>query len=182
MALTQDETVELRLQTYQRLLEASLVAGNADCRNADDRDADDRDADDRDADCPRGVGVCVCVALQAAVELDAQGRIPGLFSSSVEESVQLEPVLEPVLTLLLRRLGEMAAEAEKSGGFAAAAVSFCVTQMLRGWLVPLLEPKLPALMEVLLVFLRREPGECGAAEGCGDGDQVLRATVAGGLL
>ena len=65
--------------------------------------------------------------------------------------MQLEPVLEPVLTLLLRRLGEVAAEAEKSGGFAAAAVSFCVTQM------PLLEPKLPALMEVLLVFLRREP-------------------------
>lgn len=81
----------------------------------------------------------------------------GAFFSSVEESVQLEPVLEPVLTLLLRRLGEVAAEAEKSGGFAAAAVSFCVTQMLRGWLVPLLEPKLPALMEVLLVFLRREP-------------------------
>ena len=136
VALVQDETVEVRLQTYRRLLEASLVAETPVAR-------------------VESAYVCA-MALQAAVELDAQGRIRGFFSP-VGESARLEPVLEPVLAELLRRLGALAAEEEKSGGFAAAAASFCVTQMLRGWLVPLLEPKLPALMEILLAFLRREP-------------------------
>ena len=145
MALTQDETVELRLQTYQRLLEASLVAAMP-IAEMPMTETPMTEMPMTETPIARVESVYVCaMALQAAVE--------GIGTEAESEL----PVLEPVLTLLLRRLGEVAAEAEKSGGFAAAAVSFCVTQMLRGWLVPLLEPKLPALMEVLLVFLRREP-------------------------
>lgn len=70
MALTQDETVELRLQTYQRLLEASLVAAMPIA-----------EMPMTETPIARVESVYVCaMALQAAVELDAQGRIRGFFS------------------------------------------------------------------------------------------------------
>lgn len=70
MALTQDETVELRLQTYQRLLEASLVAAMP-----------MTEMPMTETPIARVESVYVCaMALQAAVELDAQGRIRGFFS------------------------------------------------------------------------------------------------------
>lgn len=70
MALTQDETVELRLQTYRRLLEASLVAAMPIA-----------EMPMTETPIARVESVYVCaMALQAAVELDAQGRIRGFFS------------------------------------------------------------------------------------------------------
>ena len=66
----QDETVELRLQTYQRLLEASLVAAMPIA-----------EMPMTETPIARVESVYVCaMALQAAVELDAQGRIRGFFS------------------------------------------------------------------------------------------------------
>lgn len=70
MALTQDETVELRLQTYRRLLETSLVAAMPIA-----------EMPMTETPIARVESVYVCaMALQAAVELDAQGRIRGFFS------------------------------------------------------------------------------------------------------
>ena len=66
----QDETVELRLQTYRRLLEASLVAAMPIA-----------EMPMTETPIARVESVYVCaMALQAAVELDAQGRIRGFFS------------------------------------------------------------------------------------------------------
>lgn len=75
MALTQDETVELRLQTYQRLLEASLVAAMPIA------EMPMTETPMTETPIARVESVYVCaMALQAAVELDAQGRIRGFFS------------------------------------------------------------------------------------------------------
>lgn len=75
MALTQDETVELRLQTYQRLLEASLVAAMPIA------EMPMTETPMTETPVARVESVYVCaMALQAAVELDAQGRIRGFFS------------------------------------------------------------------------------------------------------
>lgn len=75
MALTQDETVELRLQTYQRLLEASLVAAMPIA------EMPMTEMPMTETPIARVESVYVCaMALQAAVELDAQGRIRGFFS------------------------------------------------------------------------------------------------------
>ena len=85
MALTQDETVELRLQTYQRLLEASLVAAMpiAEMPMTETPMTEMPMTETPVAETPvaRVESVYVCaMALQAAVELDAQGRIRGFFS------------------------------------------------------------------------------------------------------
>lgn len=85
MALTQDETVELRLQTYQRLLEASLVAAMpiAEMPIAEMPMTETPMTEMPMTETPiaRVESVYVCaMALQAAVELDAQGRIRGFFS------------------------------------------------------------------------------------------------------
>lgn len=75
MALTQDETVELRLQTYRRLLEASLVAAMP------ITEMPIAEMPVTETPIARVESVYVCaMALQAAVELDAQGRIRGFFS------------------------------------------------------------------------------------------------------
>lgn len=75
MALTQDETVELRLQTYQRLLEASLVAAMP----ITEMPVTETPVTETPVARVESVYVCA-MALQAAVELDAQGRIRGFFS------------------------------------------------------------------------------------------------------
>ena len=90
MALTQDETVELRLQTYQRLLEASLVAAmpiaempmtETPMTEMPMTETPMTEMPMTETPIARVESVYVCaMALQAAVELDAQGRIRGFFS------------------------------------------------------------------------------------------------------
>lgn len=85
MALTQDETVELRLQTYQRLLEASLVAAmpiaEMPMTETPMTEMPMTEMPMTETPIARVESVYVCaMALQAAVELDAQGRIRGFFS------------------------------------------------------------------------------------------------------
>lgn len=76
----QDETVELRLQTYQRLLEASLVAAMP-IAEMPMTETPMTEMPMTETPIARVESVYVCVmALQAAVELDAQGRIRGFFS------------------------------------------------------------------------------------------------------
>ena len=80
MALTQDETVELRLQTYRRLLEASLVAAMP-IAEMPITEMPITETPVTETPVARVESVYVCaMALQAAVELDAQGRIRGFFS------------------------------------------------------------------------------------------------------
>ena len=75
-------------------------------------------------------------------------------SHAVEEAPQLESALAAPLAALVQLLQALATEPAAE---AATATCFCIVQSLRGWLVPLLAPHLQTLMDILLVFLRRDP-------------------------